>query len=156
KHYEFKQYKKGLKATEQILKKYPEHGETLAMKGLFLNHMDKKEDAREFVRKGLRSDLKSWHVYGLLHRSDKNYGEALKCYTQALKIDKDNMQILQDYSLLQIQMRNYEAFNLRPNNQRYWLGLAISYHLLENYETAERVLKIYEGTLKPGQTNYEH
>lgn len=167
KYYEFKQYKKGLKATEQILKKYPEHGETLAMKGLFLNHMDKKDDAREFVRKGLKSDLKShicWHVYGLLHRSDKNYGEALKCYTQALKIDKDNMQILQDYSLLQIQMRNYEAFNesrhhllqLRPNNQRYWIGLAISYHLLGNYETAEKVLKTYEDTLKPGQPNYEH
>ncbi|CAG8665248.1 17380_t:CDS:10, partial [Dentiscutata erythropus] len=129
--------------------------------------MDKKDDAREFVRKGLRSDLKShicWHVYGLLHRSDKNYGEALKCYTQALKIDKDNMQILQDYSLLQIQMRNYEAFNesrhhllqLRPNNQRYWIGLAISYHLLGNYETAEKVLKTYEETLKPGQPNYEH
>ncbi|CAG8494448.1 1112_t:CDS:10, partial [Scutellospora calospora] len=161
-------YKKGLKATDQILKKYPEHGETLAMKGLFLNHMDKKEEAREFVRKGLRSDLKShicWHVYGLLHRSDKNYGEALKCYTQALKIDKDNMQILQDYSLLQIQMRNYEAFNesrhhllqLRPNNQRYWIGLAISYHLLGNYETAEKVLEKYEETLKPSQANYyEH
>ncbi|RIA85284.1 NMDA receptor-regulated protein 1-domain-containing protein [Glomus cerebriforme] len=169
KYYEYKQYKKGLKAAEQILKKFPEHGETLAMKGLFLNHMDRKEEAHEFVRKGLRSDLAShicWHVYGLLHRSDKNYGEALKCYTQALKYDKDNMQILQDYSLLQIQMRNYEAFNesrlrllkLRHNNQRYWIGLAISYHLLENYESAEKVLKAYVDTLKekPGPMNFEH
>ncbi|CAI2168319.1 5145_t:CDS:10 [Funneliformis geosporum] len=169
KHYEFKQYKKGLKAAEQILKKYPEHGETLAMKGLFLNHMERKEEAHEFVRKGLRFDLTShicWHVFGLLHRSDKNYGEALKCYTQALKYDKDNLQILQDYSLLQIQMRNYEAFNesrlrllkLRYNNQRYWIGLAISYHLLENYESAEKVLKAYEDTLKekPGPMNFEN
>ncbi|RHZ63326.1 hypothetical protein Glove_330g14 [Diversispora epigaea] len=169
KYYEFKQYKKGLKAAEQILKKYPEHGETLAMKGLFLNHMERKEEAREFARKGLRSDLNShicWHVYGLLHRSDKNYGEALKCYTHALKIDKDNMQILQDYSLLQIQMRNYEAYNesrhhllqLRSNNQRYWIGLAISYHLLENYETAGKVLKAYEETLKekPSSMNFEY
>ncbi|CAJ0877381.1 6030_t:CDS:10 [Entrophospora sp. SA101] len=156
KYYEFKQYKKGLKAAEQILKKFPEHGETLAMKGLFLNHMDRKEEAHDFVRKGIRYDLNSWHVYGLLHRSDKNYGEALKCYTRALKFDKDNMQILQDYSLLQIQMRNYEAYNeskhhllsLRPNNQRNWFGLAISYHLLENYETAEKVLKSYEDTLR--------
>ncbi|PKC16224.1 N-terminal acetyltransferase A, auxiliary subunit [Rhizophagus irregularis] len=169
KFYEYKQYKKGLKAADQILKKFPEHGETLAMKGLFLNHMDRKEEAHDFVRKGLRFDLKShicWHVYGLLHRSDKNYGEALKCYNQALKFDKDNMQILQDYSLLQIQMRNYEAFNesrlrllnLRHNNQRYWIGLAISYHLLENYEIAEKVLKAYVDTLKekPGPMNFEH
>ncbi|CAG8452976.1 18718_t:CDS:10 [Acaulospora morrowiae] len=209
KHYEFKQYKKGLKAAEQILKKFPDHGgtyfavtdfnvvlyKTLAMKGLFLNHMEKKEEAREFVRTGLRFDLNShicWHVYGLLHRSDKNYGEALKCYTNALKIDKDNMQILQDYSLLQIQMRNFEAFNvsrslfyldlhnestflksehsrkfkesrhrllqLKSNHQRYWIGLAISYHLLKNYEIAEEVLKAYEGTLKekPGPMNFEH
>ncbi|PKY40364.1 N-terminal acetyltransferase A, auxiliary subunit [Rhizophagus irregularis] len=165
----FKQILARLKAADQILKKFPEHGETLAMKGLFLNHMDRKEEAHDFVRKGLRFDLKShicWHVYGLLHRSDKNYGEALKCYNQALKFDKDNMQILQDYSLLQIQMRNYEAFNesrlrllnLRHNNQRYWIGLAISYHLLENYEIAEKVLKAYVDTLKekPGPMNFEH
>ena len=32
KFYETKQYKKGLKAADQVLKKAPEHGETLAMK----------------------------------------------------------------------------------------------------------------------------
>lgn len=30
--YETKQYKKAIKAADQILKKFPEHGETLAMK----------------------------------------------------------------------------------------------------------------------------
>ncbi|KAG9289032.1 hypothetical protein G9A89_015581 [Geosiphon pyriformis] len=168
--YEYKQYKKGLKAAEQILRKFPEHGDTLAMKGLFLNHMDRKEEAYEFVKKGLSYDLKyshiCWHVYGLLHRSDKNYTQALKCYTQALKIDKANMQILGDYSLLVIQMRNYEAFNdsinqllqQKPTNQKYWLGLAISYHLLGNYETAENVLKAHQDTLKekPGPMDFEH
>ncbi|CAJ0644182.1 14066_t:CDS:10 [Entrophospora sp. SA101] len=137
--------------------------ETLAMKGLFLNHMDRKEEAHDFILNPV--NWIGWHVYGLLHRSDKNYGEALKCYTRALKFDKDNMQILQDYSLLQIQMRNYEAFNesrihllsLRQSNQRNWIGLAISYHLLENYETAEKVLKSYEDTLKEHSlTRFEH
>jgi len=33
--------------------------ETLALKGLFYNHLDKKEEAYEFVKKGLRHDLKS-------------------------------------------------------------------------------------------------
>lgn len=38
-----------------------------------------------------------WHVFGLLYRSDKNYEEALKCYSQALKIDKvtDQQQLVQ-------------------------------------------------------------
>ena len=135
--YETKQYKKAIKSADQILKKFPDHGETLAMKvgaaaeadtpppcacacqrwqsgckcllwevasglaarvdvsrlplwlcsrgsrvglrasvrvlllsvlqGLTLNYMDKKEEAYDFVRRGLRADLKShvcWHVYG--------------------------------------------------------------------------------------------
>jgi hypothetical protein len=53
-HYETKQYKKGLKAADQILKKFPEHGETLSMKGLTLNCLDKKVDAYELVRRGLK------------------------------------------------------------------------------------------------------
>ena len=44
--YETKQYKKGLKAAEQLLKKFPDHGETLAMKGLTLKYLDKKEEVR--------------------------------------------------------------------------------------------------------------
>ena len=67
KFYETKQFKKGLKTADQILKKVPDHGETLAMKGLTLNCLERKEEAYDLVRKGLKSDLKShvcWHVYG--------------------------------------------------------------------------------------------
>ncbi|KAJ3016379.1 hypothetical protein HKX48_004057 [Thoreauomyces humboldtii] len=157
--YEHKQYKRGLKQAEQILKKFPEHGETQAMKGLFLSHLNRKEEGYEFVKKGLRNDLMShtcWHVYGLMHRADKNYDEAIKCYVNALKFDKENMQIIRDLSLLQIQMRNYEGYNetrhlllsLRPSNRMYWVGLAISYHMLKNYETALNVLSAFEENLK--------
>eukprot|EP00198_Chlamydomonas_reinhardtii_P008727 XP_001698064.1 predicted protein [Chlamydomonas reinhardtii] len=71
--HELKQYKKAIKTADQILKKFPEHGETLAMKGLCLRLMtpdtdkEKKEEAYELVRKGVKCDLKShvcWHVYG--------------------------------------------------------------------------------------------
>lgn len=41
--------------------------ETLAMKGLTLNCLGKKEEAYELVRRGLRNDLKS-HVCILLER----------------------------------------------------------------------------------------
>ncbi|KAF9930828.1 N-alpha-acetyltransferase 16, NatA auxiliary subunit [Linnemannia zychae] len=167
--YENKQYKKGFKGAEQILKKFPEHGETLALKGLFLNHLDRKEEAYEFVKKGLRHDLKShvcWHVFGLLYRSDKNYEEALKCYSQALRIDKENLQILRDYSLLQIQIRNYEGFaetrhtllELRPQNRQFWIGLAIAYHMMGKPDLGIKVLTTYEETLKdiPTKPDYEH
>ena len=40
-----KAYKKGLKAADTVLKKFPEHGETLAMKGLLLNCLERKEEA---------------------------------------------------------------------------------------------------------------
>lgn len=39
KFYESKQYKKGLKNADALLKRYPNHGETLCMKGLIVNAM---------------------------------------------------------------------------------------------------------------------
>ena len=91
------------------------NAETLAMKGLTLNCLGRKEEAYDYVRRGLRNDLRShvcWHVYGLLQRSDKKYDEAIKCYRNALKWDKDNIQILRDLSLLQIQMRDLEGYKV--------------------------------------------
>jgi len=143
----------GLKLVKQILS-YPEtanHGETLAMKGLILNCMGKKDEAYEFVRKGLRNDLTShvcWHVYGLLQRSEHKYDEAIKCYRNALKYDENNITILRDLSLLQIQMRDLEGFcntrcrllELRAAQQVSWISLAVAYHLLGHYSTAANLL----------------
>ncbi|XP_020618730.1 N-alpha-acetyltransferase 15, NatA auxiliary subunit-like isoform X1 [Orbicella faveolata] len=157
--YEHKQYKNGLKFAKQILSnpKFSEHGETLAMKGLTLNCLGRKEEAYEFVRRGLRNDLKShvcWHVYGLLQRSDKKYDEAIKCYRNALKWDKENIQILRDLSLLQIQMRDlegyretrYQLLKLRPGQRASWIGYAISYHLLKDHEMAFTILEEFRKT----------
>lgn len=58
KQYEIKQYKKAIRLANTVLKKYPNHGETLAMKGLTLSHMNKKEEAQELVKLGLRNDLR--------------------------------------------------------------------------------------------------
>jgi peptide alpha-N-acetyltransferase len=158
KFYETKQYKKGLKAADQILKKFPEHGETLSMKGLTLNCLDKKQEAYEFVRNGLKNDLRShvcWHVYGLLYRSDQEYREAIKCYMNALRLDKENIQILRDLSMLQIQMRDLSGFvetrrqllTLRPAQRTNWIAFAVSHHLVCNYEMCLHVLEAYEKTV---------
>ncbi|VAH77585.1 unnamed protein product [Triticum turgidum subsp. durum] len=141
------------------------------MKGLTLNCMDRKSEAYELVRRGLKNDLKShvcWHVYGLLYRSDREYREAIKCYRNALRIDPDNIEILRDLSLLQAQMRDLSGFvetrqqllTLKPNHRMNWIGFAVSHHLSSNSSKAIEVLEAYEGTLEddypPENERYEH
>ena len=82
KFYETKQYKKGLKNADTILKRFPNHGETLCMKGLIVNSMGEKfkvdgkadqhgggkgdhvgktykEESVELIKKGLMMDMRS-------------------------------------------------------------------------------------------------
>lgn len=99
-----------------------------------------------------------WHVYGLLHRSDRNYNEAIKAYKQALRIDSDNLQILRDLSMLQIQMRDLTGFamtrhtilSLKPNGKINWLAFALAKHLNGDMRGAVSVIDIYLGTLTEG------
>ncbi|TFY67170.1 hypothetical protein EVJ58_g1798 [Rhodofomes roseus] len=157
--YENRQLKNGLKAADQILKKVPEHGETLCMKGLILTHMGRREEGIELVKKGMRMDLTShicWHVFGLIQKGEKNYEEALKSYTQALRFDKENLNILRDSAHLQTQLRLYDGLvdtrhtllRLRPTLRQNWIGLAVAYHLSGNLSEARKVLEQYEAVLK--------
>uniref|UniRef100_A0A674ARC5 N-alpha-acetyltransferase 15, NatA auxiliary subunit a n=1 Tax=Salmo trutta TaxID=8032 RepID=A0A674ARC5_SALTR len=108
----------------------------------------------------------SWHVYGLLQRSDKKYDEAIKCYRNALKWDKDNLQILRDLSLLQIQMRDlegyretrYQLLQLRPAQRASWIGYAVAYHLLEDFEMAAKIVEEFRKTQQtsPDKVDYEY
>uniref|UniRef100_H2Y7M2 N-alpha-acetyltransferase 15, NatA auxiliary subunit n=1 Tax=Ciona savignyi TaxID=51511 RepID=H2Y7M2_CIOSA len=167
--YEQKQYKNGLKFC-QILSnpKFSDHGETLAMKGLTLNCTGKKEEAYELVKRGLKNDLKShvcWHVYGLLQRSDKKYDEAIKCYRNALRWDKENLHILRDLSMLQVHMRDIEGYRetrytllqLKPGQRAPWIGYAIANHLLKDYTIAFKVLEEFSKTQQVQlEMVYEH
>ena len=94
-----------MQVADTVLKKFPDHGETQAMKSLCLNCMDQKDEAAALIKLALRNDMRShvcWHVHGLIHRSNKDYLQAIKAYKQALKIDPGNMLILRDNSLLQV------------------------------------------------------
>ncbi|KAL0958131.1 hypothetical protein HGRIS_000299 [Hohenbuehelia grisea] len=157
--YEMRQLKKAIKNADLILKKFPEHGETLAMKGLCLTQSGKKDEGIELVKRGVRLDLMShivWHVYGLIHREDKNYEEALKSYTQALRFDRDNINILRDSAHLQTHLRAFDQLvdtrtsliRLRPAVRHHWIGLAVAHHLNGNPIEAHKVLEHYESTLK--------
>lgn len=156
--YESKLFKKAVKSADLILKKHPDHGETLAMKGLTLNALDRKEEAHDLVRRGLKLNMRShvcWHVYGLLYRSDHDYFQAARSYVNALRLDPDNKQILRDLALLQVQIRDYEGFEesrrklltLQPSQKTNWLGVAISFHLQKNYDKTLEVVNSWLKTL---------
>lgn len=165
-----KLYKKGIKTADTILRKFPDNGETLAMKGLLLNCLERKEEAYDYVKRGVRANIKShvcWHVYGLLYRSDRNYDEAIKCYKNALRMEKDNITVLRDLNQLQVQMRDLSGFldskqkllELKPNNRQSWVGLALAHHLEGNHQVAATVIEQYEATVEDVSTPaevYEH
>lgn len=70
------------------------------MKGLVLTHMGRREEGIDLVKKGVRLDLTShicWHVFGLIQKADKNYEEALKSYTQALRFDRVRPSLFHTY-----------------------------------------------------------
>ena len=51
------------------------------MKGLILSAMNRKTEALDLARRGLKNDFTSgtcWHVYGLILRAEKKYEEAIK------------------------------------------------------------------------------
>lgn len=128
------------------------------MKGLFLNHLDSKQEAYEHVKKGLRHDLTSsvcWHVYGLLYRSDKRYDDAVKCYKNATKYDQSNLQVMRDYAFMQLHLRDLDGFcdtmrqllTLRGNQRIYWIGYAMSNVLRNELQVAVRILDAFEDSV---------
>nr|XP_036579003.1 tetratricopeptide [Colletotrichum truncatum]KAF6786434.1 tetratricopeptide [Colletotrichum truncatum] len=167
--YEDKQYKRGLKSADLILKKNPKHGDTMAMKALIMNAQGKTEEAFALGKEALTVDMKShicWHVYGLLYRANKNFEEAIKAYKFALKLEPESTQIQRDLAILQVQMRDYAGYiqsrtamlQARPQLRQSWTALAIAHHLAGDLAAAENVLTTYEGTLKatPSRTDYEN
>lgn len=157
-NYEDKQYKRGLKAAEQILKKNPRHADTMSMKALIMNAQGKTEEAFSLAKEALTIDMKShicWHVYGILYRTNKNFDEAIKAYKFALKLEPESQQIQRDLAILQIQMRDYQGYvqsrdvmlKARPHLRQNWTALAIAYHLEGNLQQAENILTTYEKTV---------
>lgn len=167
--YEDKQFKRGIKTADIILKKNPKHGDTMAMKALILNAQSKTEEAFALGKEALTANMKShitWHVYGLLYKANKNYEEAIKAYRFALKLEPESAQIQRDLATLQVQIRDYQGYiqsrtamlQARPQLRQSWTALALAHHISGNLAEAERVLTTYEGTLKnaPSRNDLEN
>ncbi|EIW77090.1 N-terminal acetyltransferase A, auxiliary subunit [Coniophora puteana RWD-64-598 SS2] len=158
-HYEEKHLTKGRKTADQILKKHPNHGETLAMKGLILVHLGQREEGKKMVKQGAMLNMKShipWHVQALIHKGEKDYDGALRAYKNGLKADKDNINILRDACFLLTHLRKYDELveyrhrflQLRPVNRTHWIGLAVAHHLNGNLAEAKNILEWYDKFLK--------
>ncbi|EOD17952.1 hypothetical protein EMIHUDRAFT_432230, partial [Emiliania huxleyi CCMP1516] len=171
KHYELKSYKKGLRAADQVLKKFPEHGETIAMKARPPSLMEKLEvhsGCEEIPCTSKPIAQVCWHVYGLLYRSDREYAQAIKCYRGALRHEPENVKILRDLSMLQIQLRLLPGFletrqkllTMKPTNRMHWFTFAVALHLVGRYDEAVGVVEAYERTLEgsdePSKEPYEY
>ena len=98
-------------------------------------------------------------------KSDRKYDDAIRCYIQALKLDKNNLQVLRDLSVLQIHTRDLDGcletrnrlLTQRPNQKASWVGYAVVQHLRGNLETAAAVIHEFlkvQTAFEP--YNYEH
>lgn len=167
--YENKKYKLGLKTAETILKKFPEHGETLCMKGLILASTGQRQQGLELAKQGVRKDLMSfisWHALGIMNRMDKNYDEAIKCYSQALKIEGGtNLNLLRESGYMYMQSRNYpplieqrsNLLRMQPHIRSNWAALATAYHLAGRLDEAGKVLAQWDHACRDVPAhNYEH
>ncbi|KAK1803966.1 hypothetical protein P4O66_003902 [Electrophorus voltai] len=94
------------------------------MKGLTLNCLGRKEEAYDLVRRGLRNDLKS-HVLGLAyHFLSLTPHSQVGTYTET----------------------RYQLLQLRPAQRASWIGYAIAYHLLQDYEMAAKIVEEFRKT----------
>ena len=132
------------------------------MKGIALSaskDAKEKEEAGVLINQGLRYNLKShvcWHVLGLYHRQERNYREAIKAYQCAMRIDKDNMQVLKDMSLLLLHLRHEDGNRAayvdartkivmaRAGVRANWISLAVAHHLNGDREQCLRTIAAWD------------
>ncbi len=159
-----KQYKKAIKAADALLKKHASHGETMAMKGLALHHVERRDEAWTVARAGLKLDVTSyicWHAFALMHRRDENYAESVKAYAQALRTDPDNPQLLRDIQLMQFLARDLDGMadtsrkmiTAKPSIGANWYAFAAAMHLQGHHKLARDILNVWvdmEETAAPG------
>eukprot|EP01127_Copromyxa_protea_P006915 TRINITY_DN16851_c0_g1_i1.p1 TRINITY_DN16851_c0_g1~~TRINITY_DN16851_c0_g1_i1.p1 ORF type:complete len:867 (-),score=274.10 TRINITY_DN16851_c0_g1_i1:22-2601(-) len=168
KFHESKQYKKGIKAADTLLKTYPDHGETLALKGLILFSQDKHAEAYELVRKALKSDITSalcWDVMSHLQLEKKNYFEASKCVQNALLHQPENNHLIRELASLHVQNRDFANFQkatykllvAKSGSKIHWMSYAVACALNDENIKAVSITDKYRDIQKNSGiiSNYE-
>lgn len=83
------------------------------MKALFFSGMGRNPEAIEMIKKLLFKNLNNftcWHVMGICQRKDKDYDQARRAYTNALKYAPENDNVMRDLAQMQIHLKEYAGF----------------------------------------------
>ncbi|KAM3138417.1 hypothetical protein pb186bvf_009503 [Paramecium bursaria] len=143
---EQKDYKKGLKSIEKLAQQ-TENAQVHSLRAIFLYHNDQQEEGFQLAKASLTKDMKSyfcWHILGLIHKANKNYPDAVKCFLQSLKQGDENPALIRDNANLQLHIRDYEG-HLESRHQyvtlkhgfiENWMGLIFALHLTKQYDQA--------------------
>ena len=91
---------------EKILKKYPNHFETLFLLGTLLSILKNYERGKKLLQKASKINPSSTKVYnnlGTLHKKLNEFEESINCYKKAVQIDsnytKAHSSLIETYEL---------------------------------------------------------
>ncbi len=133
--------------------------DVIAFKGLSLYSISKKADGIALGKDALRlSSLKSptcWWVLGTMHRNEREYDDAVRCFLHATKLDPENATMLRD--LAHVQLHTHDAHGALVSREKLliskstpginWVGYSIAYALAGSSDLASAVAAQFESQL---------
>lgn len=132
--------------------------EIQSMNALVLSGLGRSAESMALIKKALFKNLSNftcWHVYGIIHRQQKDYETAKKAYINAHKHNASNDSILRDLCQLQIHSRDYTGFAETrrlmlvkdPSVRENWVAYAVASYLSADYNTClssvDSILRIF-------------
>ncbi|KAG8342965.1 putative Tetratricopeptide repeat NMDA receptor regulated protein 1 [Trypanosoma vivax] len=164
--FDSREYSKALRTADNILSLSPGHADTLAMRGLTLHCMDRKEEGYAAIREATTLNASSaiaWHSLGMCYRSDKDYSEAIEAFKTAHKCDPHNANVLRDISSLCVQVRDWELFvntrqkmvTLKAGVRANWIALSCGHRMLGNTDLAAAVMDVMTTIMDAGDNGVE-
>ena len=151
KEYDNKDFKKCKKSCDKILSKSPSDQEALALKGLAEMGLGEKETGEKLIKEAIKINMKNakvWQFYALFHKENKNYNQAVKCYTYSIKYDSENINVVKDLSNLLLYLGRFEDYNkyslqciiTKSSLGTNWAQYCLSEFFIKNYIKALNVI----------------
>lgn len=161
-----REYSKALRTADTILSTTPDDADTIAMKGLTLHYLERKDEAYELVKTAITlqpSSTIAWHSLGMCQRQDKNFAEAFKAFKRAWATSPNNVNILRDLSSVCVQLRDWEQFvefrekmvTIKSTIRANWIALSCGHRMLGHTKLAAAVMDVLTSIMDAGDTMAE-
>ena len=156
------------KATEEFkaLIQLDPSARSYAFMGLCYRHLGRFEEARKYLKEGLKLDPKNapcLYNLGFIENRQGNYAEAEKWLKQALELDPDYYEALFELGSVKMEEKKYEeavpllrrSIKLNPRPSQAYYKLATAERSLHQTEAAQRDFKVFQTLSKdPGSDSY--